>query len=262
MTVATVGRRAFKAIEIVLLAGVVVYMIVPSVLVVVLSFSDDSFIKFPPDNWGGRQYETLFHSQDWLDPALRSLGVATASAMLATLIGVGAVLAMHRLDMPGRNLLQFVGIGPLLVPGVAYAVALYAFFAWTGLLGTSQALILAHTTLAVPFVLLIAGAAILRVPRELEAAAHSLGASRLRAWRDVTLPLLLPAIAASFIFSFVTSFDEAVVASFLGYQTLPVAIFNSVRFGIDPVITAIATILTLSTGALLSVYALLQRSTP
>jgi ABC-type spermidine/putrescine transport system permease subunit II len=100
------------------------------------------------------------------------------------------------------------------------------------------------------------------VPRELEAAAHSLGASQLRAWRDVTLPLLLPAIAASFIFSFVTSFDEAVLASFLGYQTLPVAIFNSVRFGIDPVITAIATILTLSTGGMLTVFALLQRTRP
>jgi ABC-type spermidine/putrescine transport system permease subunit II len=262
MTVAAVGRRALGAVESVLLAGVVVYMIVPSVLVVVLSFGDDSFIKFPPSKWGWRQYDTLFHSHDWLDPALRSLGVATVSALLATLIGLAAVLAMHRLDMPGRNILQFVGIGPLLVPGVAYAVALYAFFAWTGLLGTPQALVLAHTTIAVPFVLLIAGAAIVRVPRELEAAAHSLGASQLRAWRDVTLPLLLPAIAASFIFAFVTSFDEAVLASFLGYQTLPVAIFNSVRFGIDPVITAIATILTLSTGGMLTVFALLQRTRP
>ena len=260
MTGATIGRRLLGAAEVILLVGLVVYMVAPSALVAVLSFSDNTFIDFPPSNWGWRQYETLFQSREWLDPMLRSLIVATVSAFLATVIGLAAVLAMHRLDMPGRNLLQVVGVGPLLVPGVAYAVALYAFFAWTSLLGTPQALVLAHTTIAVPFVLLITGAAILRVPRELEAAAHSLGASRLRAWRDVTLPLLLPAITASFIFAFVTSFDEVVLASFLGNQTLPVAIFNSVRYGIDPVITAIAMILTLTTGGLLTVFALLQRS--
>jgi ABC-type spermidine/putrescine transport system permease subunit II len=128
------------------------------------------------------------------------------------------------------------------------------------MLGTPQALVLAHATMAVPFVLLITGAAITRIPPELERAAMSLGAGRLRAWRDITLPILAPALLSSAIFAFITSFDEAVVSSFLGYETLPVAIFNSVRYGVDPVIMAIATLLTLTTGGLLAVSVLLRRS--
>jgi ABC-type spermidine/putrescine transport system permease subunit II len=114
----------------------------------------------------------------------------------------------------------------------------------------------------VPFVFLITGSAITKVPRDLELAALSLGATRFQAWRDVTLRFLAPAIAASFIFAFVASFDETVITAFLsgvGFVTLPVAIFHSVRDGIDPVITAIATLLTLGTGGLLTMHTVLRR---
>jgi ABC-type spermidine/putrescine transport system permease subunit II len=237
-------------------------MIVPSAIVAVLSFSGDAFIKFPPRTWGLRQYATLLTSSVWYDPFLRSLGIAVIASTLAVVIGVTATLALHRGAMPGRQMLQIVGIGPLLAPGVAYAVALYSLFAWLGLLGTVQALVLAHTTVTVPFVFLITGSAITKVPRELELAALSLGATRFQAWRDVTLRFLAPAITASLIFAFVASFDETVITAFLsgvGFVTLPVAIFHSVRDGIDPVITAIATLLTVSTGALLTLHTLLRR---
>jgi ABC-type spermidine/putrescine transport system permease subunit II len=243
--------------------AVALLMIVPSVIVAVLSFSGDAFIKFPPASWGLRQYATLLTSPTWHDPLVRSLGVAVVSASLAVLVGVAATLALHRAGMPGRQLLQIVGIGPLLAPGVAYALALYSLFAWLGLLGTVQAIVLAHAALTVPFVFLITGSAITKVPQDLELAALSLGATRFQAWRDVTFRFLAPAIAASFIFAFVASFDETVVTAFLsgvGFVTLPVAIFHSVRDGIDPVITAIATLLTLGTGALLTMHALLRRS--
>lgn len=242
-----------------MLALVIVYLIAPSLIITLISFSGDAFIAFPPRSWGLRQYTTLFSSDDWLDPFMRSFVVAGITAAAATGIGLAAVLGLNRTRVPGRNLMQVVGIGPLLAPAVAYAIALYALFASLGMLGTSWALVLAHVTLAVPFVLLITGSAITRVPRELELAALSLGASRWRVWRDVTLRLLLPAIVASIIFAFVVSFDEAVVASFLGYETLPVAIFNSVRYGVDPVITAIATLLTLATAFFLMIYGFLRR---
>jgi ABC-type spermidine/putrescine transport system permease subunit II len=259
VTTRTALRLAWRVAYNLLLALVVVYMLAPSVVVAVLSFSSDAFIKFPPKAWGLRQYETLFASGEWLTPLLRSLLVAAITAVLATLIGLAAVLALNRTRVPGGNVVQMLGVGPLLAPAVAYAVALYTLFSSLSLLGTSRALILAHVTMAVPFVLLIAGSAITRVPRDLELAALSLGAGRFHAWRDITLRLLAPALAASLIFGFVTSFDEAVVASFLGYETLPVAIFNSVRYGVDPVITAISTLLTIGTGLLLSLYLFLDR---
>ena len=253
-----VGRVAHEA----LLALVVIFMVTPTVIVVLLSFSGDKFIRFPPERWGLRQYATLATSDDWLDPLGRSLALGVAAALLAVLVGFPAVLALYRTAAPGRQAAQFLGLGPLLAPSVAYAVALYGLFADLRLLGSFGGLLLVHVTLALPFVLLITGAAIARVPRELELAALSLGASRSRAWRDITLRLLLPAVVASFIFAFVVSFDEAIVTSFLsgiGFVTLPVAIFSSVRFGVDPVITAIATLLTAATALLLLIYGLLRR---
>jgi ABC-type spermidine/putrescine transport system permease subunit II len=199
-------------------------------------------------------------SDEWLTPLWRSLGLGITSALLAVLLGFSAVMALYRTAAPGKELLQFLGLGPLLAPSVAYAVALYGLFADLRLLGSFFGLLMVHITMALPFVLLIIGAAISRVPRELELAALSLGASRTRAWRDITLRLLLPALVASFIF--IGSFDEAIVTSFLasiGFVTLPVEIFSSVRFGVDPVITAIATLLTLVTALLMVIYGLMRR---
>lgn len=253
-----VGRVVHEAF----LALVIIFMIVPSVIVVLLSFSDDEFIRFPPLSWGSRQYVTLATSEKWLDPLWRSLTLGVLSALLAVAIGLSAVLALYRTAAPGKEAAQFLGLGPLLAPSVAYAVALYGLFADLRLLGSFWGLLLVHVTMALPFVLLITGAAIARIPRDLELAALSLGASRTRAWRDITLRLLFPALVASFIFSFIVSFDEAIVTSFLsgiGFVTLPVAIFASVRFGVDPVITAIATLLTLATAMLLVIYGMLRR---
>jgi ABC-type spermidine/putrescine transport system permease subunit II len=252
------GRVAHEA----LLALVVIFMLVPTVIIILLSFSSDEFIRFPPSGWGFRQYATLVRSDKWLEPLERSLTLGVSAALVAVLVGVPAVLALYRTEAPGREAAQFLGLGPLLAPSVAYAVALYGLFADLRLLGSFAGMLVVHVTLALPFVLLITGAAIARVPRELELAALSLGASRTQAWRDITLRLLLPALVASFIFAFVVSFDEAIVTSFLsgiGFVTLPVAIFNSVRFGVDPVITAIATLLTMATALLLLVYGLLRR---
>jgi len=253
---------ACRAVGAALPLAVGVLMVVPSLIVALLSFSGDPFIKFPPRTWGFRQYVTLFTSDVWHGPFVRSLGVAAVAATVAVAVGLSATLALHRGRLPGRQLLQVIGIGPLLAPGIAYAIALYSLFARLGLLGTVHGIILAHAALIVPFVFLITGSAISKVPRELELAALSLGATRYQAWRDVTLRFLAPAIGASYIFAFVASFDETVITAFLsgvGFITLPVAIFHSVRDGIDPVITAIATLLTLSTGSLLTVHALLRR---
>lgn len=262
MTTTRALRLAGKALHEAFLALVIIFMIVPSIIVVLLSFSGDEFIRFPPLSWGSRQYVMLATSEEWLEPLRRSLSLGVLSALLAVLIGGSAVLALYRTAAPGKEAAQFLGLGPLLAPSVAYAVALYGLFADLRLLGSFWGLLLVHVTMALPFVLLITGAAIARVPRELELAALSLGASRTRAWRDITLRLLLPALVASFIFCFIVSFDEAIVTSFLsgiGFVTLPVAIFTSVRFGVDPVITAIATLLTLATALLLLIYGMLRR---
>jgi len=256
-------RALLRGLYVGVLTATVVFMLAPSVVVVLLSFSNDSFMRLPPTGWGLRQYVTLFGSREWLEPFVRSLTLAIWTALVAVPFGLAAVLGVHRTTAPGRSLIRVLGLAPLLIPSIAYAVALYSLLARARLLGRFEGLVAVHITLALPYVLLVVGAAITRVPRELELAAQSLGASRVRAWLDITLRLLLPAIAAAVIFAFIGSFDETIITSFLsgtGFVTLPVAIFNNVRYGVDPVITAIATLLTAGTGLLLAINAALRRA--
>jgi len=255
------ARMAARSLYNLFILGLVVLLLLPSVLVLLLSFSGESFIQFPPPSWGLRQYQTFFSSPQWLIPLSRSLVLGVAVAFLSVVAGTTAVIAFARSRLPGRNMIQIVSLGPLLVPAIAYAIAVYALFARLKLVDTFAGLLIAHTLIAIPYVILIVGAAINRVPQHLELVAMSLGASRWRAYWDVTIPLLMPAIFASLIFAFITSFDEVVMASFLSgssYLTLPKAIFDSIRYGVDAVITAIATVLMVATAALLSISLVLR----
>jgi ABC-type spermidine/putrescine transport system permease subunit II len=246
--------RAVYGAEWVVKAAVVVFMLVPAVLVVVLSFSNESNMTFPPHHWGTRQYSHLFASDHWLGAIGKSFVVSLPAALLATAVGVPAVLALERSRMRGKSILRVLGVAPLVLPGVAYAVALYTFYVQTHMVGTVWGVMLADSMLALPFVILIVGAGLRRIPADLELVAMSLGATRGRATLGITLRLLAPSIAAAIVLAFVTTFDEAVLVNFLGggqVVTLPKAIYDSVRSGIEPLITAIATLLMLFTGVLM-----------
>jgi len=242
---------------------IVLFLLGPVVLVFILSFSDDPFIFFPPRTWGIRQYRTMVHSSLWTTPILHSLAIATVVAVVVSVIGIAGVLAMARSRVPGRGVLQAVALGPLIVPGVVYAIGAYQIFADLGLVGTRPAFVLAHSVLATPLFLIIASAAITRVPRELELAAMSLGAGRVRALCDVTLRLIAPAILAGALFAFSLSINEVVVSSFLAdvsFTTLPVEIFASLRIAVDPVVMAIsASLAVLSVVVATCAYVLRQR---
>jgi ABC-type spermidine/putrescine transport system permease subunit II len=235
------------------LAAVTAFLLlVPAAFVAVLSFSNDAFFDFPPHSWGLHQYRTLLEDPRWGSALWLSAKIAAPVAVLSAAIVVPTLLAVHRSHLPGRHALQFGGMTGIILPVSAYAVALYGVFAQTGLLGTYGGLVLADLMLAIPITLAVSTAAMSRVPVELELAAMVAGANRGRAWLGVTLPLLYPAILAGMVLAFVTSFDEAVFVNFLGgagLETLPKVILNSVRYGLNPVITAIATLLMVATSA-------------
>lgn len=241
----------------------VVFLISPAILIVVLSFSsNEKSLQFPPPGWGLVQYSNLFGSDYWLSSIRESLVIAVPAAALATFIGVPAVLALERSRMPGRSLVKILSVAPLVLPGVAYAVALYTLYVDLHLVGSRFGLILANVMLALPFVILIVGAGLRRIPADLELVAMSLGASRGRATFGITLRLLAPSIGAAVVLAFVVAFDEAVLVNFVGggqIITLPKAIFDSFRTGIAPLITAIAVFLMLLTGVLMLVAARLRR---
>ncbi len=244
--------RLTGAVSGLLAAVAALLLLIPAVFVAVLSFSNDAFFNFPPHSWGLRQYRTLFEDPRWGSALWLSVKIALPVALLSAAVVVPSLLAVHRSRLPGRHAIQFGGLTGIILPVSAYAVALYGVFAQIGLLGTYVGLVLADLTLAIPVTLAVSTAAMSRIPVELELAAMVAGANRGRAWLGVTLPLLAPAILAGMVLAFVTSFDEAVFVNFLGgagLETLPKVILDSVRYGLDPVITAIATLLMVATSA-------------
>jgi ABC-type spermidine/putrescine transport system permease subunit II len=239
------------------------FLFIPVVFTVVLSFSNDPFLQFPPQEFGPRQYSAFFTSAYWTASVVKSIEIALPTAVLATAIGLPAVFAFNRTQLPFREGLELAGLSPFVIPGVAYAVAMYAMYAQLHLIGSTIGLILADTAIAMPFVIIIAGAAIKRVPRDLELVAMTLGASRTRALMGITFRLMLPGIGAAFLLAFIAAFDEATFVNFVGgpnLVTLPKAIFDSLRLGVDPLITAIATILMALTGIVMTAAVLFRRA--
>ncbi|HXC23285.1 MAG TPA: ABC transporter permease subunit [Solirubrobacteraceae bacterium] len=262
MTRALLGDRLAAAASAAVVALTAFVLLVPALLVAVLSFSDDRFFDFPPHAWGFHQYRTLLEDPRWGSALWLSARIATPVALLAALVVVPTLFTIHRSRLPFRGALQVGGIAGIILPISAYAVAMYGLYAQIGLLGTYTGLVLANLTLAIPVMLLVTSAAMSRIPPELELAAMVAGASRLQAWLGITLRLLAPAIMAGGVLAFVTSLDEAVLINFLGgpaLETLPKAILDSVRYGLEPVITAIATLLMVGTSLAMALAARLAR---
>ena len=249
-------RGMAVALLVSILAIAVFFTLVPAVLVVVLSFSDESLMIFPPREWGFRQYETLADATFWLEAVRTSFGLALSAAFLSLAIAVPAVIALNRGQVWGKQVLAGAGLAPLILPGVAYAVAVYMVFLQARVVGSPFWVILVYAVHTFPFVLLIVGTAINRIPKELELVAMTLGASKTQATINITVRLLVQAMAAAFVFAFISSFDESTLIVFVGGPgliTLPKGIFDSLRTGMEPVVLAISTILMVLTGILAAV---------
>jgi putative spermidine/putrescine transport system permease protein len=210
-----------------------------------MSFSSASSLAFPPPGLSLRWYESFFGDPRWLRAAGTSALVALASSLAALVLGSVAAYGLVRGAFRGRALLEGNFIAPLILPPVITAVALYIFFAQIGLLGTIPGLIVAHTILTVPYVVLLMSVAIRQFDDRIEQVAYSLGASWFRMFRSVLLPNLLPSVLAAWIFAFIISFDEVIVTIFLAgaYDTIPKRMFNELILQVNPTITAIATLL-------------------
>lgn len=250
------GSSVLQGLSLALRVVVVTFMLTPVILVAVLSFSNEKLLTFPPDVWGTNQYRSFFASDYWLSAIGTSLWIALQASLIALVVGTLAVLGAHRSRLPLKTLVLGLGLAPLILPVTAYAVALYVFFTETHMLGSMYGLVFADAVLVLPFVVIVVTAGIMGIPRELELVAMTLGASRTRAQVGITVRLLMPALVSAFALCFVFSFGEAVLVNFLAgpdLVTLPKGIFESLRTGADPAITAIATVLVFATGILMAI---------
>jgi putative spermidine/putrescine transport system permease protein len=245
-------------------ALVLLYLVFPILVVIPLSFSAGTYLSFPPPGFSLRWYANFLGRSDWLSAASLSLWVGGAVMVLATALGAPAAIALVRTDFRGKNLLVGFIISPLIAPVIIVAIGLYFFYARLGLVGNPVALVVAHTCLAVPFVVINVSATLQSFDERLEHAAMNLGATPWRTFWQITFPIIRPGVLAGALFAFISSFDELVVALFVSGTsavTLPRKMWESIRFEIDPTIAAVSTILIVLTGVLfLSAELLRQRS--
>jgi putative spermidine/putrescine transport system permease protein len=242
---------------------VLTYLAVPSVLVIIMSFSGGLFLEFPPRSLSMRWYQVYWASGSWRDATVRSLEVAGVVTVLATSLGTLASVALVRLSLPGRGAIRALMISPVVVPTIVLSIGLYSVYARWRLIGTAAGLVLAHTVLALPFVVLNVTAVLYKLDRSLERAARSLGAGPLRTFTQVMLPLLWPGIASGAIFAFLISFDEIVIAMFISgsHPTLPKLMFDGIRYELNPVVAAVSSQLIIVTALALLSSAWLRRQT-
>ncbi|MEO5765978.1 MAG: ABC transporter permease [Casimicrobiaceae bacterium] len=254
--------RISRGVFYVYCACVFLFLIVPIVTVVPLSFSSDSFLIYPIPSFSLRWYEDFFTSPHWLPALMNSLLVAAATTLIATPLGTFAALGLVRMEVRWRPLFVSLLIAPMIVPGIITAIGIYFVYAPLGLTNNYAGLILAHTVLAAPFVVIVVLAALEGFDPNVIRAGASLGAPPLTVFFRIVLPLILPAVIAGAVFAFATSFDEIIMAIFLAgpeQRTLPLQMFDGLRERISPTITAAATLLIVVSILLLTTVELLRR---
>ncbi|AUA56247.1 Putrescine transport system permease protein PotH [Achromobacter spanius] len=234
--------------------GVLAFLSAPAFLMIPLSFDSGSGLTWPPKGFSLQWYEQMFTSPVWMQAITRSLIVGVGTGLLAMLIGTPAAFLLVRANMRGKSAMLAFVLSPIVVPRMIIAVGMFYFFARVGLVGSMIGLILAHTVVAVPYVVITMMAVLRNYDTRLDLAAQSLGAGPWSTLRFVTFPILGAGLMSSFLFAFATSFDELTIALFaLGglNATLPKQFWDEVTLQISPVIAAVSTCLFIFIAALI-----------
>lgn len=250
--------RGMYAVVLVLLG----FLSLPPLLMIPLSFAGGSGLNWPPQGFSLQWYRQMFESPLWTQALTRSLVVGIGAGVLSMLIGTPAAFLLARTQMRGKSLMLAFVLSPIIVPRMIIAVGLFYLFAKVGLVGTSLGLILGHTVICVPYVVLTMMAVLRNYDTRLDLAAQSLGARPWQTLRYVTFPILIAGLTSSFLFAFATSFDELTISLFASgglNSTLPKQFWDEVTLQISPVIAAVSTCLFFFVAALIWIADRLRR---
>lgn len=223
-----------------------IFLAGPAFFIVPVSFTTQGFIEWPPTFFSLKWYEAVFEHSIWMSAILRSLYVGVVTAICAMIIGVPASFFLARRQFMGKTVALAFFLSPLILPRIIIAVALFYFYAPLGLIGTETGLILGHTVLALPYVVITVMAVLKNYDRRLDQAASSLGARPARVLWHITMPMIKPGLVAAFLFAFVTSFDELTIALFISAgvaSTLPKQMWDDAILQVSPTLAAISTLL-------------------
>jgi len=243
-------------------ALVLLFLILPSLLVVPLSFSDSRYLAFPPPGWSTRWYEAYFGAVEWRDATRTSFVAATLTMVVSTVLGTLAAYSLHVSQSKLMRVLYATFMLPLIIPGILIAIGIFLLFARLGLNNTLTGIVLAHSVMAIPLVVITVASGLKSYDLTQEMVARSLGASRPRAFLTVTLPQIRISVISGALLAFITSLDEVVISLFIAggeNATLTRRMFNALRDEIDPTIAAVSTLLIVLSVVLLGLMQMLQR---
>ena len=231
----------------IILAVVVAILLAgPMFIVVPMSFSTAPSLEFPPPGFWLGYYRRFFSDPNWTGPLFNSFAIGFGTMVLAMLFGAPASFALMRHRFRFRAAFRMLVLSPLIVPHIVMALGYYSYFGSLGLVQSMTGVILAHTCLTIPVVVLTLTSALANFDRRVENAAAGLGARPLTTFRLVTFPILRPAFLVAALFAFIHSFDETVIAIFISGRdsaTLPRQMFNSFQMEADPAISAASSLL-------------------
>ena len=280
-TYATVGQRIGYYGFLTYCGMVFFFLIAPIFIIIPLSFNASPFFGFTPEmlqlkpeafslRWY-RQMLGICREEDiittvctnkWMLGTVNSFIIGLSATFLATTLGTTAALGLSRPNMPFKGLIMAILISPMIVPLIITAAGVFFFYAKWGLVGTYTGLILAHTALGTPFVVITVTATLTGFDTNLVRASQSLGANTMKTFFKVIMPLILPGVISGALFAFITSFDEVVVVLFLGSVdqiTIPRQMWAGIRQEISPIILCMATCLVALSITLLTTVELLRR---
>ena len=230
-------------------------LVIPTVIVIPMSFSDSQYLEFPPQTWSLRWYHEYLDTPRWMNATVTSFKVASLTMLVATPFGTMAAYGLFVSGSRLGKMVFFMLMTPMIVPVILIAIGTFYVFGKLGLVNSILGLVLAHTVLSVPIVMIIITAALRTYDLNQERVAQSLGSTRLRAFFEITLRQLKFSILTAALLAFLTSFDEVIISIFLsggGNSTLTKQMFSALRDYIDPTIAAISTLMILlSTGLML-----------
>ncbi len=230
-----------------LLSGLVMaFLLAPTLIVVPMSFSDSQYLEFPPRIWSLRWYEHYFGSNEWVQATFISLKAAVLTVLVATPFGTMAAYGLFVSNFRFARLVFLLLVTPIMVPVILVAIGIFYVYAKVNLVNTIFGLVMAHSILAIPLVLVVVSSALKSYDMNQEMVARSLGATRLRAFLLITLPQIRFSVITAALLSFLTSFDEVIIALFISggpNATITRRMFTALRDQIDPTIASISTIL-------------------
>jgi putative spermidine/putrescine transport system permease protein len=250
-------------------AAVLVFLLLPVIIVIPLSFNAEPFfsftegmLKLEPGAFSLRWYQGILDDPNWLLAIRNSFIIAFFATIIATALGTIAAVGLASGDLPFRRLITALLLSPMIVPLIIIAAGIFFFYSRFDLIATYPGVIIAHAALGVPFVVITVTATLAGFDRAMYNAGLSLGANPVRTFRDIVFPLIRPGVISGAVFAFVTSFDEVVVILFVAgpdQRTIPRQMFSGLREQINPTILAVATLLVVLSIVLLATIELLRR---